>query len=142
MIFMVANNFTPINHLIKKLPLPVSLPKEVEPPLPKEVEIETAVEHEPEAEVRPYLQRRTETITLPPDLKKMGVQATSTSRFITYQNVKIPLADDKVLSGLHAPITSSLRWLATLALYILRQAHIGLKKVHGHVVRVFTYQRP
>ena len=82
------------------------------------------------------VQVRPETVKLPSDLKQVGVLANNLSRFSTFQNIKTPLADDKVLTGLHAPITSSLRWLATLTMYILRQAHVGLKEIHGKTVRV------
>jgi len=135
---MSAKNFTPLDKSINKpVSLPVSFPKEVEPAPIKEIEIKEVVEHELEKELHPYIQKRAETIKLPPDLKKIGLQSSSTTQFPSYQSVKIPISDDRVISGLHAPITSSLRWLATLALYILRQAHLGLKVVHGHVVRIF-----
>lgn len=127
---MSPNNFTPIAK-------PISLPKEVEPFAGKEPEIKEVVEHELEKEVAPFIKKRAETIKLPPDLKKLGLQTSSTSQFSSLPTVNLPISDDKVISGLHAPITSSLRWLATLAIYILRQAHLGLKVIHGHVVRVF-----
>lgn len=135
----MANNYTVIDDLIKKQPKQqVSKPIEVEPiPQAKETEeIREVIEHQPEKEVRPYVSSRHETIELPPDLKSLGVQSTTTTNFPAYQNVKLPISDDKVLVGLNAPISSSFRWLATLALYILRMAHLSLKKVHGHVVRV------
>jgi len=127
---MNPKNYTPFNQ-------PVSLPKEAEGLSGKEISYQEAVEHEVSPEVTPYVQKRAETIKLPPDLKKMGVQTSSISQTTSFQNVKIPLSDDKVIIGTKAPITSSLRWLATLALYILRRAHLSLKVVHGHVVRVF-----
>lgn len=111
--------------------------KEKEPPLRKEITIEERVELEPEKEVTPFLKVRTETIKLPPDLKKLGVQAVSTPKFTQSQSIKLPLSDEKIITGLHAPVTSSLRWLATLALYLLQMAHLQLKVVHGKIVRVF-----
>lgn len=136
----MANNYTPIDDLENKVQerQAVSKPIEVEPiTLTKEsAEIKEVVEHQPEKEVRPYITPRHETIELPPDLKSLGVQSTTTTNFPAYQNVKLPISDDKVLVGLNAPISSSFRWLATLALYILRMAHLSLKRVHGHVVRV------
>lgn len=136
----MANNFTAIDDLIKKNSQPVSKPKESEPFSGKTeaYNLEEVVEHEVnDEEVKDHVTVRHETIKLPPDLKKMGLKSVSaTSSFSSYQNVKTPLADDKVLTGLHAPITSSLRWLATLALYILRQAHLTLREIHGKVVRV------
>ncbi len=127
---MTTKNYTPLNQQ-------VSLPKEFEPLPKKEIEYQETIEHELSPEVTPYVQKRAETIKLPPDLKKMGIQASSTSQTTGYQSVKIPLSDDKVVVGMKAPITSSLRWLATFALYILHQAHLSLKIVHGHAVRIF-----
>lgn len=136
----MAQNYTPIDYLIKKYKQQsaVTKPKEAEPiPINQEkIEIKEVVEYEIEEEVKPFVNVRKETIKLPPDLKKLGLKAEETTKFPSYQNIKIPIADDKVLPGLHAPLTSSLRWLSTLAIYILARAHLTLKKIHGHVVRV------
>ena len=127
---MSKKNYTPIDDL-----LGAGLPKEAEP-IATEFEIKEPVEHSPEEEVRPFVSPRAETIELPPNLKKLGLQAVSNSNFPSYKNIKLPLSDEKIIVGQKAPITSSLRWLATLALYILGQAHLGLKVIHGHVIRV------
>ncbi len=138
--FMAQQNFTNIENLVEKRKEEslVSRPKEVEPMAPKETKIgyQEVAEHEPEKEVFPFVKRRAESIKLPEDLKQAGLQTTETTQYPTYQDVKTPLSDEKVEAGLHAPITSSLRWLATLAEYILKMAHLQLKVVHGHVVRV------
>jgi len=137
----MPKNYTPIDDLVKKLrQYSVSKPKEAEPiPATKEqYEVKEAVEHQPEEEVKPYVQARAETIELPPDLKKMGLQSTTSTQFPSYQNIKLPISDDKIVAGLHQPITSSIRWLATLAEYILKQAHLILKVVHGRVIRVIS----
>ena len=133
----MTDNFTAIDDLMKKKENEdgISMPKESEP-LGHEFEIKEPVEHSPEEEVRPFINPRAETIELPPDLKKMGLQAVSNSSFPSYKNIKLPLSDEKIVVGQKAPITSSIRWLATFALYILAQAHLGLKVVHGHVIRV------
>lgn len=141
----MAQNFTPIDDLIKKhleKKEVFSHPKEAEPVVNKSepLTLQEKVEHEPqEKEVEKYVHLRPETIELPPDLKKIGVQSISTNQFPTYQNVKLPISDDKVITGLHAPITSSLRWLATLAVYILKLAHLKLRIVHGKVVRAVLH---
>ena len=134
---MTPKNFTPIDDLVKKI-TPVSKPKEAEPiPTVKEkYEIKEAVEHQTEEEVKPYVQARAETIELPPDLKKMGLQPATTTQFPSYQNIQLPISDDKIIAALHQPITSSIRWLATLALYLLKQVHLALRIIHGKVVRV------
>ena len=138
----MPQNYTKIDDLIKKLTktTPVGKPKESEliSRPPEKYEIKEAVEHQPEEEVSQYVQPRAETIKLPPDLKKMGLQPTSTTQFPSYQNIKLPISDDKIISALHQPITSSIRWLATLAIYLLKQVHLALKVVHGKVVRVIN----
>lgn len=136
---MTKKNYTSIDDLIKKWQQKeaVSLPsKEAEPIPKKEIEFKEVKEKEVEEEVRPHVVKREETIKLPPEIQKLGLKPVSTTQFPQYQAVKLPLSDDKIISGLHAPVSSSLRWLATLALYLLQQAHLSLKVVHGRVVRV------
>lgn len=127
---MSPKNYTAIDAL-----LGFGLPKEAEP-IATEFEIKEPVENNPEEEVRPFISPRAETIELPPDLKKMGLQAVSNSKFSSYKNIKLPLSDEKIVVGKKAPITSSIRWLAEFALFILAQAHLGLKVIHGRVIRV------
>lgn len=128
---MADKNYTAVDDLLK-----VSLPKEAEPIAAEKFEIKEPVEDSVEEEVRPFISPRAETIELPPDLKKLGLQASSHSKFPSYKNIKLPLSDEKIIVGQKAPITSSIRWLATFALYILAHAHLGLKVVHGRVIRV------
>lgn len=127
---MSKKNYTPIDDLLGG-----GLPKEAEP-ITAEFEIKEPVEHSLEEEVRPFVSPRAETIELPPDLRALGLEAVSHSKFPSYKNIKLPLSDEKIVVGQKAPFTSGLRWLSTLALYILAQAHLGLKVVHGHVIRV------
>lgn len=135
---MTKKNYTTIDDLLDKSKNKdkVSLPKEAEPIKTEKFEIKETVEHKAEEETKPFISPRSETIELPPDLKKLGLQAISHSKFSSYENINLPLSDEKIIVGKKAPITSSLRWLATFALYILAQAHLGLKVVHGHVIRV------
>lgn len=134
---MLKKNYTKIDDLLNKTKKKenISLPKEAEP-IGTEFEIKEPTEHSPEEEVKPFVNPRAETIELPPDLKKLGLQTVSHSSFPSYKNIKLPLSDEKIVVGQKAPITSSIRWLATFALYILAQAHLGLKVVHGRVIRV------
>ena len=139
---MADINFTKIDDAIKKnnLSTTSSFSKEVEPGIASvemSDEVQEVVEHEPDAETESFVSPRSNTIELPPDLVKLGVQSSNnTNNFPAYQNIKLPISDDKVITGLHAPINSSLRWLATFAIYLLARAHLGLKVVKGHVVRV------
>lgn len=136
---MSAQNFTPIDDLIKKMqPQSSGLPKEAEPILgPSEsLHLQEAVEHEPSVEVKPYVQPRAESIKLPSDLTMIGLQPVSSSQFSSYKNIKLPISDEKIIKGLHEPITSSYRWLAEFAVFVLRQAHLALRVVHGKIIRV------
>lgn len=137
----MTTNFTPIDpdKIGAQNQPAISGPfKEAEPIIspPETFDIKEVAEHEPDEEVKPYVTLKPQTIQLPPDLKKLGIQSVSSSNLQSYQNVKLSISDDKVLAGLHAPISSSFRWLATLAFYLLKRAHLGLKIVHGRVIRV------
>ncbi len=141
---MQQQNYTDIQYLIKKhreekaASEQGSSAKEVEPtsPSPEPLLIQRVVEHEPQKEVLEFVQHRAENIEVPEDLVKMGVETKQTTTFPTYQNVKLPLSDEKIIVGLHQPITSSFRWLAELMIYILKTMHLALKKVHGKIMRV------
>lgn len=94
-------------------------------------------EHEPDPEVEQYVNVRKETAEVPPDLKKIGVQASTPQHFIGYQKVQLPISDDEILKGQKKPVTDSLRWLAEFCVYLLKRAHIQLKIAHGKAQRVF-----
>lgn len=83
-----------------------------------------------------------ETIELPPDVKKLGVTSTGTAgsaiNTAAVPSVTLPIPDDKVISGLHAQIISSLRWLAVWCVRKLQKAHIILKVIHGKIIRIKT----
>ena len=146
-------NYTPIQHLVDEANQPTEIPqvaqaatsKEGEPmavsdaETQKNVEIaplQEVVEHTPHAEVKPFVQVRSETIQLPSDLKKMGLKPATATSFPSYQSVTLPISDDQVYAGLQAPISSSFRWLAEICLFLLKRAHLTLVSIHGNVVRV------
>ncbi len=142
-------NYTPIDDLIKKNTelsgYGGSYAKETEPIVKKREAVGNAlersslnevVEHISGEELTPFIKVRSETIELPPDLKKMGLKPATTTSFPSYQSVTLPLADDKVYAGLQAPVNSSVRWFAELCLFLLKRAHLTLVNIHGKVVRV------
>ena len=140
---MAVQNYTPLDELMAKIQKSfTSLPtKEIEPAGMREEQkdIRIAVEHkELDEEVKPHIQVHEEVVEVPPDLQQMGVQATPTAQVQTHQPFQSLLSDEEIIKGLHQPTTSSFRWLAELALYILKHAHIVLKTVHGKVVRVIN----
>lgn len=101
------------------------------------VEIHEVVEHQPEPEVQPYVEPRPEKVQVPQDLQDVGVESTGSTQFPSYNSIKLPISDDRVLQGLHRPISSSLRWLAEFCLHLLKKAHIRLRMAHGKAVRMF-----
>ena len=142
-------NFTDISDLIGKSnthPSPFfsygGSPEQEKTPLENKqedsehIEMHEVVEHEPDKEVQEYVQHRKDVVEVPPELKQLGVQANTATNFPTYQKVELPISDEKVMVGLKAPISSSLRWLAEICIFFLKQAHLTLKMVHGKVVRV------
>ena len=48
---------------------------------------------------------------------------------------KLPLLDEEIEKASHAPISSSLRWMATMCKYILWQSGITLVSAGGKLVR-------
>lgn len=141
---MTDINYTSIAHLVEPQPQLQVRPgysgaEKIEIPAhgPKEKhKIHEIVEHKAPLEVKDYVEVRKDTIEVPPDLKKIGVVSTGTTQFPAYQSIVLPMSDEKVEAGLHAPITSSIRWFAELCLFILKQAHLTLKKIHGKIIRI------
>jgi len=83
--------------------------------------------------------KKDESISLPPDLKKLGAQTPQTDDQFTaaLYKIKLPVSDEKIMEDLKASPTESKRWFATLLVYILAQAHLTLKRIGIKVVRVF-----
>ncbi len=83
--------------------------------------------------------KRDESISLPPDLKKLGAQTPQTDdQFAAaLYKIKLPVSDERIMEDLKASPSESKRWFATLLVYILAQAHLTLKRIGTKVVRVF-----
>ncbi|OGK13894.1 hypothetical protein A3A93_05950 [Candidatus Roizmanbacteria bacterium RIFCSPLOWO2_01_FULL_38_12] len=143
-------NYTPIDDLLKKHKktklASVSFSKEGES-VPIFIESKEAAEkveyarseNEPKAErkeIKEYVTEVDQEPKLHPELKKAGLQYVDSSKLSPFQNLGLPISDEKVVEGLHKPINTSWRWLSELAVFILGQAHIILKTIHGKVVRV------
>lgn len=133
---MSVKNYTPIDHLVN--PTTLSVSKETEPStmLNEPLKIHEITEQkEVHKSVKNHIEVKKENIELTPELEKAGLETTKTTQFPNYEEIHLPISDEKIIVGLHQPITSSFRWLATLAIYILKQAHFTLKVVHGKVIR-------
>lgn len=130
--------YTKVDHLLSKKGSNISsrLTKEQEAVLsPKYLEIKEAKEYKPNSEVEKYVKLRKENIKIPEELKKIGVQATSENQ--KYETtISLPISNNLFLKGLHAPVSSSLRWLTEQIKYILKKTHLSFKKVHGHLIKI------
>lgn len=87
-------------------------------------------------ELEKYIEVESDVPEIHPDLKKAGLQAIDTTSLDPKQRVHLPIGDEQIMEGLDEPLSSSFRWLAEFALFMLKRAHLALKRVHGKVVRV------
>ncbi|MEX1052681.1 MAG: hypothetical protein WEC80_02435 [Patescibacteria group bacterium] len=97
-----------------------------------------AQEHEPKKETSEFIESTPETIKIDADLEKLGVSSVKSTKFPNFQEVELPISDEKIVEGLQEPVDSSFRWLAEFALAILKRAHATIKKIHGKIVRIST----
>jgi hypothetical protein len=145
---MTAQNHTDITLLVKKTEEDVfnsatwGRHESAEPfPAPKEtpthIEVQEIVEHQPDADVQEYVEQTSSDVAIPADLKEIGVQSTHVVQYPHFNNIHVPLSDDKIIGGLKRPIDSAMRWLAEFCKYLLWKAHIRLKIAHGKAERVF-----
>lgn len=139
-------NFTPIDDLIQEHKAMKygagSATKEVLPISSAETapRDEQQEKDEENKDVGGYITpKKDESISLPPDLKKLGVQTPQTDDQFTaaLYKIKLPVSDEKIMDDLKASPAESKRWFATLLVYILAQAHLTLKRIGTKVVRVF-----
>ncbi len=106
---------------------------------------ETAQEVSKELEIPEEVEKAgvmkvSETIELPPDVKKLGITPSGASTPITatpvLPEVILPISDQQIIVGLHAKVTSALKWLSTWCIRKLKKAHIALKVMHGKIIRI------
>lgn len=133
---MAPQNFTAIDDLVKKyneMKYGVgSVSKEADLPS-SSIEI-----NESETPVEQYVTPHSNSIKLPPNLRKIGLKTEEEDLFKeTLNRIKLPISDDKIMEDLQAPPSEAKRWFATILLYILERAHLTLKKVGTKVVRIF-----
>ena len=152
---MNHKNYTTIEHLLKDQkkpqsahltsspesePIPISpKPAETTSSPDQHTEVDVTVEKDPDiedTEVGEYLKTQNTDPEIHPELKKAGLQTIHRDSLDKKHKIELPIPDEEVLEGLHKPINTSWRWLAEIALFMLKQAHLGLKMIHGHVVRV------
>lgn len=131
-------SFTPVNHLIGPR---ASKEHEVNQKGGlggKELVMEELVESRPAKEVSRFVRSHEETPAVSADLQRYGMTAPESVPTFAAPSpaIRLPISDAKIIEGLCAPTTSSFRWLAEWAYYILKKAHLTVKKIHGQVRRV------
>ncbi|NTU73283.1 hypothetical protein HGB07_03885 [Candidatus Roizmanbacteria bacterium] len=142
----MSSNYTPIDDIVEAFldkKNEMSRPIETEPfatlseplSLDEVKEVEEIKEQDVVSDESSYIEVKRNDIEVDDELQQHGVQPTSTDPQEIDPTASL-LADEKIVKGLHAPISSSLRWLATLALYLLQRSHYTLKVVRGKVMRV------
>jgi len=72
----------------------------------------------------------------PSKLHKAGLRLVDPSNLDPKHIVNSDLPDINIYNGLKKPVHTSLRWMSEMASLSFLRAHIVLKKVHGHIVRV------
>ncbi len=78
------------------------------------------------------------SIPIPPPVAKMGVRPAGANVPTPAVAITLPITDDQIAQGLEKSIRDSFRWLAEWCLRRLKQVHVGLKSVHGKLMRVNT----
>lgn len=106
----------------------------------KITEIKSEIDISPEVVKAGVKKVGEDSIELPPDVTKLGVNPSGASLPVasntSQTSVSLPISDDKVLLGLSAQVTSALRWLSVWCLKKLQKAHLTLRVIHGKIIRV------
>ncbi|NTU46901.1 hypothetical protein HGA88_04725 [Candidatus Roizmanbacteria bacterium] len=129
---MPEPNYTPIDDLI-------SQSQQQSTSFPEAGPISTT-EQTPAVEysvppVNNYVEVKKEVPEIPVEVKKAGVEI-HPSAATPPDPLNIPLSDEEIVKGLHKPVSSAWRWLATFALLMLKRSHYTIKVIHGHAKRV------
>lgn len=101
--------------------------------------IEEVKELQVPKEVASHITQANDTIELPPDLTKIGVQPSAPEMSVTsptQSGPDLPLSDDQIGQGLSEKPTSSFKWLAEWCLKQLKRMHMHIKRVGEHFTRV------
>lgn len=141
----MAQNYTPISELVKKYNEmkygagSVSKEFDISTPSLETDEREDSPEQKiASEEVDQYITPQAQTIKLPPDLKKIGIETEKDNQFEEVLNkIKFPISDERIMEDLKASPSESRRWFATILLYILERAHVTIKKIGSKAVRIF-----
>ncbi|MGB4966064.1 MAG: hypothetical protein WBO77_03075 [Microgenomates group bacterium] len=101
-------------------------------------EIQEAAKNEQpqQPNVHDYVQINSSVPTIPADVAAAGVQVAPSVVSANEPLLELPLPDEQIPAALKKPVSSGLRWIAEICLYMLRKAHLKIKTIHGKVMRV------
>lgn len=148
----MSTNFTPIDYLLNQsdpvttTPEPISTGsvEKTEPvggriieskPI-VEIKEEVVEEKSKQPGVQDYVQVQSAIPKISADVAAAGVQASGPSVMAEDPILELPLPDEQIPAALKKPVSSGIRWIAEICLYMLRKAHLKLKTIHGKVLRV------
>lgn len=142
-------NFTSIDFLLNKstpdsLPFSTGSVEKTEPMGGRIIESKPILEIQEEAKneqpqqpnTQDYIQVNSSIPSIPADVAAAGVQVSPSAQDVLQPVLELPLPDEKIPLALKKPVSSGVRWIAEICLYMLRKAHLKLKTIHGKVMRV------
>lgn len=97
---------------------------------------EAAKNEQPQQNVQDYVKVHSQVPIIPADVAAAGVAVSPAVLSAQEPIIELPLPDEQIPAALKKPVSSGLRWIAEICVYMLRKAHLKLKTIHGKVTRV------
>lgn len=147
----MSQNFTPIESLINQLTSPQSQPTptgnvekrepigaaHLESPTPTEAYTDEQDDKQTQEYIANNVEIKNDIPDIPADVAAAGVAVSGVQPWgLTPKVVELPLKDEEIPAGLKKPVSSGMRWLAEICVYMLKKAHLKIKQIHGKVMRV------
>lgn len=101
-----------------------------------EIREDSKNEQPSQSNIQNYVQVSSSVPTIPADVAAAGVEVSVSAHDVLQPVLELPLPDEKIPLALEKPVSSGLRWVAEICLYMLKKAHLKLKTIHGKVMRV------
>ncbi len=101
-----------------------------------EIQEDSKNEQPQQSNTQDYIQVNSSIPTIPADVAAAGVEVSPSAQDVLQPVLELPLPDEKIPVALKKPVSSGIRWIAEICVYMLRKAHLQLKTIHGKVMRV------
>lgn len=148
----MSQNFTSVDFLLNPPAVPASVSEPISTgsvekaePVGGQIieskpiaEIQEAAKNEQPSQqnVQDYVQVHSQVPIIPTDVAAAGVAVSPAVLAAQEPVIELPLADEQIPAALKKPVSSGIRWIAEICVYMLRKAHLKLKTIHGKVTRV------